>query len=144
MRSLLLAFIVAFVVVLGLSVPAQADFDTGWAAYQRGDYAAALRELRPLAEQGDAKAQFSLGVMYEAGQGVVKDDAQAVQWYRKAAEQGDAKAQFFLGTMYELGLGVVNDDAEAIRWYRKSAAHGGEVGKIASAALARLGVSVKE
>ena len=58
------------------------------------------------AEQGYAKAQFNLGLIYYNGQGVRQDYTQAVQWYRKAAEQGDAKAQYNLGVMYDNGQGV--------------------------------------
>ncbi len=53
------------------------------AAYQRGDYATTIRELRPLAEQGVAEAQFLLGVMYDKGQGVPQDYAEAVSWQRQ-------------------------------------------------------------
>ena len=83
------------------------------AAYQRGDYATALRLWHPLAEQGDAEAQSHLGVMYESGQGGLRNDAEAIKWYRKAAEQGDAVAQFNLGIMYTKGEGVSQNDAEA-------------------------------
>ena len=74
-----------------------ADFQAGFAAAQKGDYAAALREWTPLAEQGDAVAQFNLGVMYQQGQGVSQDYQTALKWYALAAEQGDAKAQLVLG-----------------------------------------------
>jgi TPR repeat protein len=60
-----------------------ADFDAGVAAYNKGDYATAMREWRPLAEAGDASAQYNLGVMYANGEGVPEDDAEAVKWYRK-------------------------------------------------------------
>ena len=63
------------------------------AAYARGDYATALRLLRPLAEQGDAQAQYNLGVLYDNGQGVPKNDAEAMKWYRMAADQGEAEAR---------------------------------------------------
>ena len=66
------------------------------------------------AEQGFAAAQYNLGVMYDNGQGVRQDDAQAVQWYRKAAEQGHAKAQYNLGVAYINGQGVRQDDAQAV------------------------------
>jgi TPR repeat protein len=59
--------------------------------------------------------------MYEKGQGVPKDDAEAVKWYRKAAEQGNAGAQDKLGAMYADGRGVPKDDAEAVRWHRMAA-----------------------
>ena len=57
------------------------------------DDAEALKWWRKAAEQGDAKAQFNLGVMYDKGQGVMRNYAEAAKWYRKAAEQGDADAQ---------------------------------------------------
>ena len=108
----------------GLTAPAWADFNAGVAAYKQGDYATALREFRPLAERGDAEAQYTLGLMYRKGQGVAQDDADAVKWYRKAAEQGDAEAQHNLGFMYGEGLGVPKDYAEAVGWYRKAAEQG--------------------
>ena len=63
-----------------------ADFDAALTAYDRGDYAAALAELRPLAEQGYTGAQYNLAVRYRKGHGVPQDYAEAVTWYRKAAE----------------------------------------------------------
>ena len=90
------------------------------AAYQRGDYATVIRELRPLAEQGNAEAQHYLGVMYGEGHGVPQDYAEAVGWWRKAAEQGMADAQHNLGVMYDNGQGVPQDYAEAVKWYRKA------------------------
>ncbi len=92
MRYLIIAVLA---VMLALPVAAQ-DFDKGLEAAQRGDYATALREWRPLAEQGVAEARYNLGVMYEKGHGVLQDDAEAVRWYRKAAEQGYAKARYNL------------------------------------------------
>ncbi len=61
---------------------------------------APISEVQKAAEQGDAMAQFNLGVMYNTGRGVAQDYKQAVAWFRKAAEQGDAMAQFNLGLMY--------------------------------------------
>ncbi len=106
---------------LGLTAPAWAGFDEGVAAYNQGDYATALREFRPLAEQGDAHAQFNLGVMYENGLGVPQDYAEAVKWYRKAAEQGNADAQFNLGVAYEKGRGVPQDYVQAYMWFKLAA-----------------------
>ncbi len=74
------------------------------AAYQRGDYATALREWRALAEQGDAKAQFNLGIMYSNGQGVPQDYAEALQWYRKAAIQGHPKAKTYVKALDAAGV----------------------------------------
>jgi TPR repeat protein len=80
--------------------PAAAGFDEGDAAYRRGDYAAAVREWRPLAEQGNARAQAALGFLYESGMGVPKSDSEAAKWYLRAAEQGEINAQYNLGNMY--------------------------------------------
>ncbi len=109
---------------LGLTAPAWAGFDEGVAAAKRGDYATALREWHPLAEQGVAAAQFNLGIMYDNGRGVPQDYAEAVGWWRKAAEQGHATAQYNLGIMYDNGRGVPRDYAEAVGWYRKAAEQG--------------------
>ena len=62
--------------------------------------------------------------MYANGQGIPKDEYEAVKWFRKAAEQGDATAQFNLGIMYYNGQGVTQDDSEAVRWLRKAAEQG--------------------
>jgi TPR repeat protein len=80
-----------------------ADFDKGLDAAQKGDYATALREWAPLAKQGDADAQFNLGLMHDDGQGVPQDYSTAVKWYSLAAEQGGVSAQSALGRMYRNG-----------------------------------------
>ncbi len=82
--------LIVLIVALGLMRPAWADIQDGRAAYERGDYQTALREWRPLAEQGLAEAQWSLGVLYESGHGVAQSFAGAAAWHRKAAEQGYA------------------------------------------------------
>ena len=76
------------------------------------------------AEEGHAKAQTNLGIMYRKGRGVSQDDNEAVSWYRRAAEQGDAVAQYNLGVMYEKGRSVSQDDNEAVSWYRRAAEQG--------------------
>ena len=73
------------------------------AAYKRGDYATALKTFQSLAAQGNAMAQFNLGVLYEKGQGVHQDYAEARKWWEKAAAQGDAAAQHNLGVLGKLG-----------------------------------------
>ena len=115
----------AFLLGTAVSVPVMAqDYDKAIAAYRAGDYAAAVQEWRPLAEQGEARAQNNLGVMYANGDGVLQDAAEAVRWYRMAAEQGEAGAQHNLGIMYDNGRGVLQDYAEAGRWYRMAAEQG--------------------
>ncbi len=91
--------------------------NAGVAAYKLGAYATALREWHPLAKQGNAKAQYNLGLMYRKGQGVPQDDAEALQWWRKAAEQGITEAQYNLGLMYSNGRGVRQDYVQAYAWY---------------------------
>jgi TPR repeat protein/transglutaminase-like putative cysteine protease len=96
-------------------------YQAGLAAYRAGNYEAALREWRPIAEQGDIDAQVHLASMYKEGHGVTKDYAQAVVWYRKAAERGSALGQSNLAYMYNNGLGVAVDEREAAYWLRRSA-----------------------
>jgi uncharacterized protein len=84
------------------------------AAHERGDDETAVRLIRPLAEQGNAVAEFYLGMMYDAGLGVAQDFTEAAKWYRRAADQGYAEAQLSLGVRYRWGRGVAKDDAEAI------------------------------
>mgnify|MGYP000046908671 CR=1 FL=1 len=78
-----------------------------------------FEETKKLAEQGDAEAQFNLGVIYDYGEGVPENDKEAVKWYRKSAEQGNAKAQGNLGVRNGKGEGVPENDAEAVKGKRK-------------------------
>jgi len=89
-------------------------------AFNRGD----LDAVKALAQEGDAAAQFLLGLMYETGRGVAKNDTDAARWYRLSAQQGNADAQRNLGQLYESGRGVPQSFAEAQRWYRLSAEQG--------------------
>ena len=91
-----------------------ADFQAGLEAYKRGDYATALEEWRPLAEQGLARAQHDLGFMYDNGEGVAQDHSEAARWYRLAAEQGLAEAQNNLGVLYEDGESDTRDNVKAL------------------------------
>ena len=101
-----------------------ADFDKGLNAARVGDFATALSEWKPLAEQGDTTAQINLGVMYEDGKGVSQDYESAVKWYRLAAEQGDVRAQINLGLMYANGAGVIQDNVYAHMWSNIAASTG--------------------
>jgi hypothetical protein len=95
--------------------------DDGEKAYERGDYAAAIAAFEKAAAAGDADAQFNLGVMYEAGQGVAQDHARALAWWLKAAEQGHDGAQYNLGLTFQDGRGVPRSLAEAAKWYAMAA-----------------------
>ncbi len=109
---------------LAIAAPARAGFEEGVAAYHRGDYATAFRELKTLADQGLAKAQFNLGVMFAEGRGVARDFGKAAYWHRLAAKQGYIKAQFNLAIVYRDGVGVPVDRSEAARWFRRAAERG--------------------
>ena len=98
--------------------------DTAYAAYQKGEYATALRLARPLAADGDARAAYVLGLAYYRGRGVPQDHNEAVTWLRRAAEHGDAAAQDQLGVMFSEGKGVPQDYAEAAKWFRLAADQG--------------------
>ena len=120
-----LRFTITFVLsIICLAVPAWADFQAGMDANNSGDYATALREWLPLGEQGNAIAQYNLGLLYRKGRGVPQDDVQARKWYDKAAVQGHAKAQYNLGTLYFNGEGVPKDYQQALRWFRLAADQG--------------------
>ena len=84
--------LVVAILSLWLTTSAWAGWDGSWYAYNRGDYATALEEWLPLANGGDASAGYNLGVMYDHGQGVPQDYAEAVKWYRLAAERGGRSA----------------------------------------------------
>ena len=106
-----LRFVAAVLMALVVCVPVEAQTPE-------------IDALRARAEQGEAEAQYDLGVMYANGLGVPEDDAEAVRWLRLAAGQGFAAAQFTLGLWYDHGLGVPQDDIEAVRWYRLAADQG--------------------
>ncbi|MES1981942.1 MAG: tetratricopeptide repeat protein [Pseudomonadota bacterium] len=107
-----------------LTATAYAGLPEGINAYRNKHYTTALQELKPLAEQGDAQAQFMLGLMHALGQGVRQDFQQAMQWYRRAARKPYAPAEHNLGVMYDLGHGVPQNFRLAALWYRRAAEHG--------------------
>jgi uncharacterized protein len=106
---------------------AWADLKAGEDAHRRGDYAMALREWQPLADQGNTVAEYNVGLLYANGQGVPKDDAQARQWYEKAAVKGHADAQVDLGILFVYGRGVPQDYKMAVYWLRLSANQGNDL-----------------
>jgi uncharacterized protein len=93
-----------------------ADFDKGLEAAQKGDFATALDEWKPLAEEGYSKAQYNIAIMYDNGQGVPQDYEQAFKWYAMSAEQGYVNAQLNLAGMYYRGEGVPQDYKLAYVW----------------------------
>jgi len=96
--------------------------DHGWGVPE--NVSEAVKWYRKAAEQGHARAQFNLGVMYDKGTGVPENDSEAIKWYRKAAEQGHALAQADLGFMYANGKGAPVDYVKAHMWWSLAKAQG--------------------
>ena len=118
-KCLLSSFLVFFSITLWAS-----SLDEGVKAYERKDYAEALKYFKEASAQGVALAQTFLGVMYESGEGVPQDYSEAMKWYKLAAAQGDDTAQQNLGSMYQDGKGVTQDYSEAMKWYKLAAVQG--------------------
>ena len=110
-----------FTVLVCGSMATGADLKSAKRAYEQKDYVAAIKEFRPMAEQGNAEAQLYLGKLYMMGQGVLKDQDEAIKWFKASAEQGNADAQFFLGSSYLLPHTNI---AEGVKWLRLSAEQG--------------------
>jgi TPR repeat protein len=98
--------------------------DPGQSAYAAGRFIDALRTWRPRAEQGDARAAFGLGLLYDLGEGVGQDAAAAYGWYRRAAQAGYVLAEFNIAVLCDSGTGTARDPTEAALWYARAAAHG--------------------
>lgn len=80
-----------------------------------------IEEVKAKAEAGDVESQVELGLRFDKGKGVPKDQVEAVKWYRKAAEQNYARAQYDLGPCYLDGEGVPENQVEGVKWFRKAA-----------------------
>ncbi|HTS24012.1 MAG TPA: tetratricopeptide repeat protein [Casimicrobiaceae bacterium] len=112
----------ACAIALAMAASAVAGpLEDGVAAYHRKDYTTAAELWTPLAEQGNAIAQYSLGSLFAEGKGVARDDQAAFKWFERAANQGNAAAQYNVGASYASGTGVAKNDAEAAKWFRKAA-----------------------
>ncbi|NQV46533.1 MAG: sel1 repeat family protein [Rhodospirillaceae bacterium] len=113
--------VLLMLVLVSITGIAQADFNDGLTAYEKGDYPTALKEWRPLALKGDPHAQHMMGFLYAHGRGVAIDPKQTVKWWRQAADQGFAPAQYTLGSLYRKGLGVEHDLKKAVSWIGRAA-----------------------
>src|SRR5579872_2523611 len=116
------------ILIFSVCFPVFADVAAGLQALKSGDYALAAKEFLVDATQGNALAQYNLGILYHDGRGVPKDFNEGARWFRLAAEQGTAPGasdgQFLLAWSYQEGEGVPKDNKEAARWYRLAADHG--------------------
>ena len=129
MKNLTRIICLTLVILLGTTGTSWgADYQKGLAAHQSGDFATALREWKPLAEQGYVYAQSNLGQMYHNGEGVLQNYKTAFKWYTLAAEQGHVSAQYNLGVMYFQGEGVPQDNIYAHMWFNIVASNGDEDG----------------
>ena len=96
-----------------------------------------FEQRKALAEKGDAEAQYAIGIMFQFGHGVQKNQKEAVKWYRKSAEQGNKNAQHLLGTMYDPSQGVLKDPVAAYAWYHIAEANGNIASKTWKANLSK-------
>ena len=126
MMNVLRRALVAATIAFSAEMAVADGLQDGLTAAQAGDYATSLEKWRPLADQGDAIAQYNLGGMYANGTGVFKDAAEAVRWFRLAADQGLTRAQGRLGLMYFEGSGVPSDIVTAHMWQNIANANGSE------------------
>lgn len=110
--------------LIAVSFTAHAGLNEGLAAYDRAEYATALKELTPLAEKGNAQAQYRLGKMFNLGQGMPPDKKEAAKWFHMAAQQGLAEAQGALGYLCLVGDGVSQNSDLALEWTLKAAEQG--------------------
>ena len=124
MLTKILNIVVLVITMLCASAVNAGAFEDGDAAYDKKNYAVAMTKFKQAAAQGEVKAQLKLGFMYEAGEGVAQDKAEAVKWYKLAAAQGHARAQSNLGLLYAEGQGVVQDYAESVKWWKLAATQG--------------------
>ena len=115
----------ALAIAAALGAPAAAGpLEDANDAYREKAYAKAAELWRPLAEKGDAEAQYSLGTLYAEGKGVEQNDATAFLWFQRAANQGVAAAQYNVGASYATGAGIGKSDVDAARWFRRAADQG--------------------
>ena len=92
-RRMMVGGLIVAAQILGSAAALAGPWEDGMAAYNRGDYVPAMRVFRAMAEQGNAKAQSVLGVMYRRGQGVSRNPVRAFLWFSRAAARGDTKAR---------------------------------------------------
>jgi uncharacterized protein len=138
LRSSLLSMLIGML----FASPALAGLNEGIDAWNRKDYAAAVKEFLALADRGNAEAQAYVGAAYLYGRGVPSDPSLAVDYLRRAAEQGNAAGQNELASAYLIGRGVPRDNSEAAKWFRRAAEQGFAPAETAYAQLSLNGLGV--
>ena len=114
-----------FIVFLGtFSNPVFADYVSGKAAYDSGNYTKAYQEFLGSAQAGDPESQYAIGYLSFEGLGTKKKLVTATEWFAKAAEQGHPYAQLHLGMIYYQGEGTPEDYRKAIKWFQLAAEQG--------------------
>jgi hypothetical protein len=144
MRALwTLAGVLVLATVLAAPVAADA-LEEGMDAYRAKEYAKAVELWQPLAEKGDAVAQYRLGLLYAEGKGVEQNDATAFTWMTRAAKQGNADAQYDVGASYYGGLGVEKNEKEGVQWFQRAARQGNPLAQLNLGLLHAAGASVPQ
>lgn len=132
-RLIKICFFFLFVIFLASTPTARAAQDAAdidrilteaWTAYNIGKYKETLRLIKPLADNGNPRAQVMLGRCYENGLGVEQDMAVAAQWFQLAAEQNDPEAQLLLAYCYEVGAGVPKNPQQVMNLMTRAAEAG--------------------
>jgi hypothetical protein len=128
MKNKLLAIHLLFITfILFANNAASDDLEDAVTAMRTGDFAKAYCVMLPLANDGDADAQYNIGWMYLNGYGLRVNDSQALQWWNKASGQGNTDASFSIGMLYSLGEGEVpKNSTKAIDYYLLAAKEGHE------------------
>ena len=133
----ILTLAVSLITMLPVSARAD-DYAKGMDAYFAGKYTTAFKLIKPAADAGNFLAEYQLGLMYDFGQGIRENNAEALDWYRKAANKNDPRAEVALAQRLMDGRDIARDQAGAISWYRKAAAQG------QLTALLRLAVAYRD
>jgi TPR repeat protein len=125
-------FTLSFCLTIALALTAKAygqtkenkNFKAGILAIDNNNMPLAFKNFLAAAKEGHIDSQFNVGLMYEKGTGVAKNEKEAVAWYSKAAEQGNSASQYNLAVLYENGIGTPINFALANKWYRKASVQG--------------------
>jgi len=138
------AIALAVFLIVGTATPAHADFETGVAAFDNGDFKTAHGEWLPVASSGDPFAQRNIGHLYRLGLGVPQDFAVALSWYQRAAKQGLVRAQANLANMMLRGQGIDHDPEGAASWFHRAASAGHAISQFNIGQMYRKGLAVPQ